>query len=112
MRAPSGRSLSAGMLGVLGALSAFGPLSTDMYLPGLPSVAQVIVVDDHSTDDTAEVAARYPGVRVLFAPEVPVGWAGKTWACHTGAQAASPGDLDLSPPSQPLLQSHRYALLA
>ena len=60
---------------------------------GLPSVAQVIVVDDHSTDDTAEVAARYPGVRVLFAPEVPVGWAGKTWACHTGAQAASPGDL-------------------
>ena len=27
---------------------------------GLPSVAQVIVVDDHSTDDTAEVAERYP----------------------------------------------------
>ncbi len=28
------------MLWVLGALSAFGPLSTDMYLPGLPSVAR------------------------------------------------------------------------
>lgn len=60
---------------------------------GLPAAAQVIVVDDHSTDGTAEVAARYPGVRVLSAPEVPAGWAGKTWACHTGAQAASPGDL-------------------
>src|SRR5512142_1497715 len=31
--------LPAGMLVVLGALSAFGPLSTDMYLPGLPSMA-------------------------------------------------------------------------
>ena len=60
---------------------------------GLPPAAQIIVVDDHSTDGTAEVAARYPGVRVLSAPEVPAGWAGKTWACHTGAQAASPGDL-------------------
>ena len=60
---------------------------------GLPPAAQVIVVDDHSTDETAEVAARYPGVRVLSAPEVPAGWAGKTWACHTGAQAAAPGDL-------------------
>jgi DHA1 family bicyclomycin/chloramphenicol resistance-like MFS transporter len=28
------------MLMVLGALSAFGPLSTDMYLPGLPAVAR------------------------------------------------------------------------
>jgi MFS transporter, DHA1 family, multidrug resistance protein len=28
------------MLVVLGALSAFGPLSTDMYLPGLPSMAR------------------------------------------------------------------------
>ncbi len=32
--------LSARMLVVLGALSAFGPLSTDMYLPGLPSMAR------------------------------------------------------------------------
>ncbi|MGA2013701.1 MAG: multidrug effflux MFS transporter [Solirubrobacteraceae bacterium] len=28
------------LLAVLGALSAFGPLSTDMYLPGLPSMAR------------------------------------------------------------------------
>ena len=42
--APPRRRLSSGltpeMLVVLGALSAFGPLSTDMYLPGLPAMAR------------------------------------------------------------------------
>jgi 4,4'-diaponeurosporenoate glycosyltransferase len=65
-----------------------GPL-TD----GLPDVAKIVVVDDHSTDGTGEVARRYPGVRVLSAPDLPEGWTGKTWACHTGAQIAAPGDL-------------------
>ena len=45
-----------------------GPL-TD----GLPAVAQVVVVDDHSTDGTGEVAGRYPRVRVLSAPDLPAG---------------------------------------
>ncbi len=35
-------NLPVTLLWVLGALSAFGPLSTDMYLPGLPSVAHDI----------------------------------------------------------------------
>jgi 4,4'-diaponeurosporenoate glycosyltransferase len=60
---------------------------------GLPLAAQVVVVDDHSTDGTAEVAGRYPRVRALSAPDLPLGWTGKTWACHTGAQTAPPGDL-------------------
>ena len=29
-----------GLVVLLGALSAFGPLSMDMYLPGLPSMAR------------------------------------------------------------------------
>jgi 4,4'-diaponeurosporenoate glycosyltransferase len=65
-----------------------GPL-TD----GLSAAAQVIVVDDHSTDGTSDVAARYPRVRVMSAPDLPAGWTGKTWACHTGALAAPPGDI-------------------
>jgi 4,4'-diaponeurosporenoate glycosyltransferase len=65
-----------------------GPL-TD----GLPMEAQVIVVDDHSTDGTGEVAGRYPRVRVLSAPDLPAGWTGKQWACYTGARAAPAGDL-------------------
>jgi len=49
---------------------------------------EVIVVDDHSSDATAEVAARH-GAVVVAAPELPAGWLGKPWACHTGAHAAS-----------------------
>lgn len=61
---------------------------------------EIIVVDDHSTDGTAAVAlmaaatagtARADGanvVRVISAPELPVGWAGKPHACHVGARAA------------------------
>lgn len=65
-----------------------GPLTE-----GLPAAAHVVVVDDHSSDGSGEVAGRYPRVRVLCAPDLPAGWTGKTWACHTGAQVAPPGDL-------------------
>lgn len=49
---------------------------------------EVIVVDDHSTDDTALLAAA-AGARVIAAPALPAGWAGKPHACHVGAQASS-----------------------
>jgi hypothetical protein len=52
---------------------------------GLPATAQVIVVDDHSVDGTAEVARCYPGVHLLTAPNLPAGWTGKIWACHAVA---------------------------
>lgn len=48
----------------------------------------IIVVDDGSTDRTAEVARQH-GVRVLPAPPLPDGWRGKTWACQQGSQVAS-----------------------
>jgi hypothetical protein len=47
----------------------------------------VTVVDDHSTDDTAAVAAAF-GVKVLsLTGERPAGWAGKCWAAWQGARA-------------------------
>ena len=46
----------------------------------------VIVVDDGSTDRTAQ-AAREAGAGVLKAPELPHGWAGKPIACALGAAA-------------------------
>ena len=60
---------------------------------------EVIVVDDHSTDGTGEIARRisnadtvngdgFSRVRVMDAPPLPEGWFGKQWACHSGAQWA------------------------
>ena len=49
---------------------------------------EIIVVDDLSTDRTAEVA-RQSGARIIRSQPLPEGWRGKTWACHQGAQAAT-----------------------
>jgi chlorobactene glucosyltransferase len=51
----------------------------------------VVVVDDHSTDGTGELARAAadgdPRVRVIVPPPLPDGWFGKSWACATGAGA-------------------------
>ncbi len=49
--------------------------------------AEVIVVNDGSTDRTSAVAESW-GARVLHAEERPAGWTGKSWACYQGAQSA------------------------
>ena len=46
---------------------------------------EVIVVDDHSEDNTAEIA-RELGAIVLSSKTLPVGWSGKPWACWQGAK--------------------------
>jgi len=50
--------------------------------------AEVIVVDDDSTDRTAAIA-RELGATVIASHPLPEGWRGKTWACHQGAQTAT-----------------------
>lgn len=50
--------------------------------------ADVIVVDDRSTDGTAALA-RAGGARVVAGAEPPPGWAGKAWALHQGLEAAT-----------------------
>ncbi len=54
---------------------------------------EIIVVDDRSTDRTAEVArAALPGnatrFEVVSGRELPEGWLGKPWACAQGAREA------------------------
>ena len=64
--------------------------------------AEIIVVDDESTDDTAALCRRY-GVTVIPTGDRPPGWVGKTWACSVGAKQATgelllflDADVDLS----------------
>jgi len=49
---------------------------------------EIIVVDDHSTDRTREIASSFPGVQVIEAGPLPAGWTGKNNAVTAGAQAA------------------------
>lgn len=55
-------------------------------VPG-PGSPRIVVVDDQSTDGTRAAATRQ-GVEVVTTTALPAGWAGKCWACHTGAAAA------------------------
>jgi 4,4'-diaponeurosporenoate glycosyltransferase len=50
--------------------------------------AEVVVVDDDSTDGTGAVA-RAGGARVVMPAAVPDGWTGKAWACDRGVAAAT-----------------------
>ncbi len=57
---------------------------------------ELILLDDHSTDDTAKIARlaaqNDPRVRIIMGEPLPPGWKGKNWACHQLSQHAS-GDL-------------------
>ncbi len=53
---------------------------------------EVIVLDDHSTDETALILADllrdHSKIQVLQGKTLPAGWPGKHWACHQLSQAA------------------------
>lgn len=58
-------------------------------------MAEVLVVDSHSTDGTADLvgraAARDPRLRLMLDPPRPAGWLGKVWALQYGlSQARAP----------------------
>lgn len=50
---------------------------------GASGVHEVIVVDDESSDETADIASRL-GATVLNGKPLPDGWVGKAWALHQG----------------------------
>jgi chlorobactene glucosyltransferase len=65
--------------------SLLSSLLTTRYHP-----LEILVVDDRSTDDTAELVGTMadPRLRLLRGEELPEGWYGKPWACYQGFRAA------------------------
>jgi glycosyltransferase involved in cell wall biosynthesis len=61
-------------------------------LAAQPEIAEIIVVNDQSTDRTGEILAgltrELPQLRVFDVAELPEGWVGKNHALWLGAQAA------------------------
>ncbi len=43
---------------------------------------EVIVLDDHSSDQTNALLHEFPGIEVASGIELPEGWLGKNFACH------------------------------
>lgn len=62
------------------------PLLASLAMQDYPDF-EVIVVDDESTDATADLA-RAAGATTLTLTELPDGWLGKPWACWVGAEHA------------------------
>ena len=60
----------------------------ESLLPQTGISFEIIVVNDASTDRTAEIARSFPAVRVLDAPPLPPGWTGKNNAVAAGAKNA------------------------
>jgi glycosyltransferase involved in cell wall biosynthesis len=65
----------------------------DGVIPDLVSQSQlaqceVLVLNDHSTDDTAAKLSQY-SVRTLDGKDLPSGWLGKNFACHQLSEVAT-----------------------
>lgn len=54
-------------------------------------VFEIIVVNDHSTDRTREIASSFAGVKVIDAAPLPLSWTGKNNANISGARQARGG---------------------
>ncbi|WP_180280176.1 glycosyltransferase family 2 protein [Azospirillum oleiclasticum] len=94
-RAPRGRLPAGSAVSVL--IPARNEEATiaralDAALANRDVALEVVVLDDHSTDRTADIvrayAARDPRVRLEGAPPLPPGWSGKQHACQALADLA------------------------
>jgi len=49
----------------------------------------IFLIDDHSTDGTAEAAGKHTNLTILESRKLEQGWTGKLWAVSQGVEAAS-----------------------
>lgn len=74
----------------------------------------VVVIDDQSSDATAQIAAAYPNIRVIDGQPLPDGWVGKLWALeqgkatvHTALTLLLDADIQLQPGLLAALLEHK-----
>jgi glycosyltransferase involved in cell wall biosynthesis len=77
---------------------------------------EIIVVDDHSSDKTGEIARGYD-VKVIDSTELPENWTGKSWAMWNAYQESSgnvlvffDADVSLSPRALKMLLKTRQSV--
>ena len=58
-----------------------------LRLQDYPGKFRVIVIDDNSTDGTADLVRKLPGVEIISLRDKPPEWSGKLWALHQGVAA-------------------------
>jgi cellulose synthase/poly-beta-1,6-N-acetylglucosamine synthase-like glycosyltransferase len=96
-----------------------GP-ALDAALASMGVPVEIIVMDDSSTDSTAEIVRSYTvrdsRVRLLTAPPLEEGWTGKVHACHHLSAAATgthllfvDADVRLAPHATAMLAGHAQA---
>ncbi|MGO4388439.1 glycosyltransferase family 2 protein [Microvirga sp. 2YAF29] len=93
----------------------------DAALASTGTEIEVLVIDDGSTDATAEIVKAYaahdPRVRLLSAPPLSEGWTGKVHACHHLAKEARgthflfvDADVRLAPRAAALIVAHAQTI--
>jgi hopene-associated glycosyltransferase HpnB len=65
-----------------------GRVIASLLAQDYPGQFHVILVDDNSTDGTADLAGTAPNLRVLSGQPKPDGWSGKLWALAQGVAAS------------------------
>jgi hopene-associated glycosyltransferase HpnB len=108
--------------GDLGQITVLIPARNEAQLIGTTLAAlqvqaaalNVVVIDDQSSDATAQIAAAYPNTRVISGQPLPDGWAGKLWALeqglahvHTGLTLLLDADIHLQPGLLGSLLAHK-----
>lgn len=70
-------------------VETIGPVIASLVAQEYAGSFRVTLVDDNSTDGTAEAAGNAPNLRVLRGLPKPPGWSGKLWALAQGVAAGT-----------------------
>jgi glycosyltransferase involved in cell wall biosynthesis len=93
---PATKSLGERVSILIPARNEIENLPTTLPKVSAQSALEVIVLDDESSDGTAEylekLLPQYSNLKVIRGQPLPSGWGGKNWACHQLSKAAR-GDI-------------------